>query len=130
MRLHILKATLTIGTVFAVCAVVGGNGANPQQNPGIADCPNVLVSCPDDVEGNSDLHVYASVSGLGLKYHWTVTWPRGFRKGRIKYGQGTPSLVISVSGRARSLTVTVKVAGLDKACGNEASCTTTIARKL
>ena len=130
MRLHILKAALTIGILFAVSAVVGGQGANLQQNPGIADCPpTVSVICPDDVEGNSDVRFDASVGGYKLKYHWTVTWPRGSRKGRIKSGQGTPSLVLFVPRRARgSLTVSVKVIGLDKACPNKSSCSTMIAR--
>jgi len=129
VRLHILKATLTIGILFAVSAVVGGQGANLQQNPpGIADCPTVSVSCPDDAKGNSDVHVYANVL-TNVKYRWTVIWPPGIRKGRIKSGQGTPSLVISVPRRARgSLTVTVKVAGLDMACRNDASCSTMIGR--
>ena len=129
MRLHILRATLIIGILFAVSAVVAGQGANLQQNPpGIGDCPTISVSCPDEIKGNSDLRVAANIL-RGLKYHWTVTWPRGFRKGRIKSGQGTPSLVISVPRRMRgSLTVTVRVTGLDKACRNEASCSTTVAR--
>jgi hypothetical protein len=132
VRLLMLKATLSIGILFAASAAVGGRGASRQQNPGIADCPTVAVSCPDNVEGNSDLHAYASVLGPGdkLKYHWTVAWPPGARKGRIKSGQGTPSLVISVPRRARgSLTVTVKVFGWDTACRNDASCSTEIGRK-
>jgi hypothetical protein len=84
-----------------VSGVVGGRGAGLPQSP-VADlCPPVAVSCPDNVDKNFELHAYASVSGAAdkLKFHWTVTWPAGVRKGRIKSGQGTPSLVVSVPRR-------------------------------
>ena len=127
-----LKPTLAVIVFLAASATIGGHATGFQDNPGIRDCPYISVSCPDTVDGNSDLHAatnFTSSAGYKLKYHWTVTWPRGVRKGRIKSGQGTPSLVVSVPRRARgSLTVTVKVTGLDPACGNEASCSTMIAR--
>jgi hypothetical protein len=117
--------------LVALSVAVGGRGAGRQQNPGSADCPTVASSCPDYVEGNSELHAYATVGGPGdkLKYHWTVTWPRGVPKGRIRSGQGTPSLVVSVPRGARgSVTVTVKVIGWDTACPNQSSCSTMIRR--
>jgi hypothetical protein len=129
VRLHILKATLSIAIVFAVSVMVGGRGTPRQHNQGIADCPTVAVSCPENVEGNSELHAYASFGGSGdkTKFQWTVTWPTGVRKGRIKSGQGTPSLVVSVPRRAHgSVTVTVKAIGWDPACPNESSCSTMI----
>ena len=123
-----LKPTLATLIFFAISGTIGGHGTNLQDNPGIRDCPTVSVSCPDEVHGNSDLHVAANVS-RNTKYYWTVVWPRGSRKGRIKSGQGTPSLVISVPRGARgSLTVTVKVTGWDKACPTESSCSTMIVR--
>jgi hypothetical protein len=124
-----LKPTLATVVFFAISATLGGHGTNSQDNPGIRDCPTISVVCPDNVfEENSDLHFYANVLP-SVKYHWSIGWVRGFRKGRIKSGQGTPSLVVSASGPARrGLTVTVKVTGLNKACRNEASCTTMIAR--
>jgi len=127
-----LKATLSIGILFAVSVTVGGRGACRQENPEIADsCPTVAVSCLDNVDENSELRAYASVGGPGdkLKFHWTVTWPRGVRKGRIKSGQHTPSLVVSVPRHARgSVTVTVRVSGWDPACPNKSSCSTMIGR--
>jgi hypothetical protein len=124
-----LKPTLATVIFFAILVPIGGHGTNLQDNPGIRDCPTISVVCPDNVfDENSDLHFYANVLP-NVKYHWSIGWVRGFRKGRIKSGQGTPSLVVSASGPARhGLTVTVKVAGLDKACRNEASCSTMIAR--
>ena len=124
-----LKPTLASVVFFAISAPIGGHGGYPQDNPGVADCPTILVDCPDNIfEKHSDLHFYANILP-NVKYHWSIRWVRGFRKGRIKSGQGTPSLVVSASGPARrGLTVTVKVTGLDKACRNEASCTTMIAR--
>jgi hypothetical protein len=123
-----MNKVITMGVIFTLSAAVGGRGANFQQNPpGIGDCPTVSVSCPEDGKANSILEVAANILP-DVKYHWTVTWPPGFRKGRIKSGQSTPSLVIYVPRRARGmLTVTVKVSGLDKACRNETSCSTTIA---
>ena len=131
VRLHFLKATLSIGVLVAVSFAVGGRGASRQQNPGIGDCPTVTVSCPANVDGNSELHAYAATMVMGgrdkLKFQWTVTWPPGVRKGRIRSGQGTPSLVVSVPRRARgSITVTVKVIGWDPVCRNESSCSTPI----
>ena len=69
-----MKATLSIGILFGVSVRVGGRAGCRQQNRGIADCPTVAVSCPDNVEENSELHAYATVGGPGdkLKYHWTV----------------------------------------------------------
>ena len=131
VRLHMLKATLSLGILFAVSTAAGGRGAKSPTKFGIDQCPAIAVSCPDRVEGNSDLHAYAGVAGStgnNLKYHWTVTWPSGTRKGHIKSGQDTSSLVIFIPRSARgSLTVTVRVAGLDKACRNDESCSTMIA---
>jgi len=120
-----LKPTLATVIFFALFATIGGHGTNLQDNPGIRDCPTISVDCPDNVfDENSDLHFYANVLP-NVKYHWSIGWVRGFRKGRIKSGQGTPALVVSASGPARrGLTVTVRVTGLDKACPNESSCTT------
>ena len=124
-----LKGTLATVCFFVIPSAGGGHGINHQANPlGIGECPIITVSCPEKVERNSDMRVGVSVnSGGKLKYHWTVTSPPGFR---IKSGQGTHSLVISVSGRAQgSFTASVKVDGLDKVCPNESSCTTILARK-
>jgi hypothetical protein len=127
-----LKAMLSVGVLFAVSVTVGGSDAWRGLSPEIADsCPTVAVSCPDNVDVNSELRAYASFGGPGdkLKFYWTVTWPRGVRKGRIKSGQGTPSLVVSVPPHARgSVTVTVKVTGWDPACPNKSSCSTMIGR--
>ena len=131
-RFHMLKATLSIGILLAVSVTVGGRGSCHQLDPEIADsCPSLAVSCPDNVDGNSELRATASAGGPGdkLKFHWTVTWPRGVPKGRIKSGQGTPSLVVAVPRHARgSVTVTVKVTGWDPACPNKSSCSTMIGR--
>jgi hypothetical protein len=127
-----LNATLSIIVLFVVSLAIGGRGTNYQQDPNI-NCPLVAVNCPDNVAGNADLHAYAKVTGSGrdkLKYKWTVFWPAGVPKGRIKSGQGTPSLVVSVPRRARgSVTVTVEVFGLDPSCRMDSSCSTVIGRK-
>jgi hypothetical protein len=131
MRLHPLKVTIGIGMLFVVSLAIGGRGTNHQQDPSIV-CPVVAVSCPDKVTGGAYLHVYATVTGSGrdkLKYNWTVTWPAAVRKGRIKSGQGTPSLVVSVPRRARgSVTVTVEVFGLDPSCRMDSSSSIVIGR--
>ncbi|HBB94135.1 MAG TPA: hypothetical protein DC054_01980 [Blastocatellia bacterium] len=109
-----LKSIFAAVIFFAISATTGGHGTNFQDNPGIRDCPTITVACPDNVfEENSDLHFSANILP-NVKYHWSIGWVRGFPKGRIKSGQGTPSLVVSASGPARrGLTVTVKVTGLD-----------------
>ena len=133
VRFHIVKVILIVGILFTVSAGGGGRGRGRQQNPGIADCPTVTTTCREKVSENSDAQAYAIVGGPAakLKYHWTVTWSPGTRRGRIKSGQGTPSLVVFVPRRARgSLTMTVKVIDWNNTgCPNESSCSTIIAPK-
>jgi hypothetical protein len=129
VRLPMQSRTLATIVFLVTSTTIGGHF---QDNPGIRDCPYVSVSCPDAVDAKSDLHAAANFTGSPssrIKYYWTVTWPSGGRKGRIKSGQGTPSLVVSVPRRTRgSLTVTVKVTGFDPACDKEVSCSTLLGR--
>ncbi len=127
---YCMLKTLALSSIILMSAIAVG-----QCSLGLAQekdiCPIIVVDCPDNVlDGNSDLvfqgHVGAALTKV--TYHWTVHWVRGVPKGRIKSGQGTTSLVVSASGRARhGMTVTFIVKGLDKSCGNQAFCTMPIA---
>jgi hypothetical protein len=84
-------------------------------------CPIVTVSCPTGDWTRGELvSVYAQVSGADsratLKYRWSVS------AGRIKSGQGTPSIRIDTSETAgQSVTATLYVGGL-AGCPLTASC--------
>jgi hypothetical protein len=99
-------------------------------------CEPISVACPETVDGYSDAKFQANITRAAssphskIRYFWFVDWPRGFPKGRIKSGQGTPSIVVSLPRRApNSLTAKVTVEGVSRGCPNTASCTTIIARR-
>src|SRR5437773_6657689 len=77
-------------------------------------CEPITVACPETVNEHSDIKFEAYVARAAssprskLNYHWSVGWVLGFRRGRIKSGQGTSSIVVSVPRPApSSLTVAV-----------------------
>ena len=91
------------------------------------ECPIVYVDCPDMACGTDDrpCTFTATVKGIEsdreLTYCWTVS------KGKIKSGQGTPSLTVDVGGKvAYGVTAVVEVGGLGEGCTDNASCTTAI----
>jgi hypothetical protein len=125
---------LTLVVLSPLCVRRGEcSFSTDRENPVNDQCPQLYVECPDDVfNEKSPLKFQARVSGTTpgqrLTYHWTVSWVRGFPKGRIKSGQGTSSIIVEASGPARKgLTVTVSVKGFPKGCGKQASCTIGIA---
>jgi hypothetical protein len=98
-------------------------------------CAVIHVECPDKVpDDGSDLvfRLYNRYppGEYKSKYRWRVRWARGVRKGRIKSGQGTDTLVVSARGPARKgVTATVTITGLPKECVHTASCTIGIATR-
>src|SRR5215813_3195906 len=95
---------------LAFCASVAA-----QENR-IADCPKILVSCPDSISGSHS--VFFAVNGVSManvRYVWTVL------AGTITQGQGTPTIRVAVRGD-RGITATVEVIGLPTTCVNTASC--------
>ena len=82
----------------------------------IADCPHVVVSCPDSINGSSSVSFTATVTPVpNVKYVWTVS------AGTITQGQGTATVTVAIRGD-RTLTATVEVIGFPAPCPNTASC--------
>jgi hypothetical protein len=95
------------------------------QTGGIADCPNIRVSCPDTDLGPR-LTFSATVSGADpsakLSFNWTVAG------GRIVGGQGTASITVETPEYGGTFVASVEVGGLPGPCANKASCTTSVIR--
>jgi hypothetical protein len=94
------------------------------RKPQPAQCPTIIVSCPDTVVADKPLIFTAHITGLDPKlkpvYRWTV-WG-----GTIVEGQDTSSLKIKYSGLCgHAVTARVEVEGLDPNCSKRASCTMT-----
>lgn len=94
------------------------------QAPKTFDCPTISITCPDAVESGKPLKFMAKVEGGKSKgettYNWTVD------KGKIKSGQGTPTIEVDLEGQDCKVTATVEVNGFDPSCPRSASCTTCI----
>ena len=125
----VLALMLTVNAVLGV-----GSRVTQQDFPREYPCAVIHVECPDSApDDGSDLvfQLYNRYppGEYKSKYRWKVWWARGVRKGRIKSGQGTDTLVVSARGAARKgVTATVTVTGLPKECNHTASCTIGIAR--
>ena len=134
------RSALTISKMLAIAAVllmsvVSGSEcslASTTANSQVDVCEPITVACPENVDVHSDINFKSFVTRAAssprstLQYHWSL---RGFPGARIKSGQGTSSIVVSVPRRAGSLTATVIVTGITKGCPNKATCTTVIARR-
>ena len=129
LKIIAIAATLLMFPVAATGCSLGSATAN---SPIDVVCETINVACPETVDEHSDINFQAAVARaagplLPLRYHWSL---RGVPKARIKSGQGTPSIVVSVPRRtAGRLTATVTVIGVKKGCNNRASCWTAIARR-
>ena len=107
--------TATNSTTVTVAAC---SGCVPPKPP----CPNISVSCPDNVELGAPITFNASVGGdSNVTYNWSVS------TGTISSGQGTSSITVDTAGLGgQSVTATVELGGLDPSCSRTASCTTGI----
>ena len=85
-------------------------------------CPDVSVSCPDNLASNS-ITFEAVVKGGDPAMKPSYTW--SISAGQIISGQGTSKLTVDTSERGgRSITATVLLGGVDPACTfPRASCT-------
>jgi hypothetical protein len=112
--------------VFLVILIAASMGARRTHAQGqrIGDCPVVLVSCPDSDTGPTLTFTANTVGGdpsIKLTFNWTLS------AGKITSGQGTPSISVDTSGfEGQTFTATVEVGGFDKACANQASCSTRV----
>ena len=77
-------------------------------------CPNVTISCPDQILSGQPITFRANVSGGSAQvnpiYDWTVT------EGRIIDGQGTPTITVDTAGQGGqgvTATLHLRVTGLD-----------------
>lgn len=78
-------------------------------------CPNVYITCPDQVELNQPVTFTSSLTGgsgnVTPNYNWTVS------TGRIIEGQGTGSIRVDTTGLAgQTLTATLSMAGYPMDC--------------
>jgi hypothetical protein len=106
---------LTFGVLLAV--LCGYASAQEKQPP---MCPTISISGPVGGEPNSEgfFTFDAEVSGTvpnGSTYNWTVS------KGSIIAGQGTPTMKVVADWKDGTLTATLEITGLPKACPNTAS---------
>jgi hypothetical protein len=116
-----------IYALFALALYVGVSFRLPPllqgaQDAPAAECPTVIVVCPDDMSGDTltySVRVEGGDSKRVISYKWAVSW------GKIKSGQGTTKVTVERPDRTEGFTVKVKVGGLPDGCGNEAACTTT-----
>jgi hypothetical protein len=130
LKILTIAATLLMSTVTATEGSLRLATANA---PIDAVCEPISIACPTTVDPQSNITFQVFVTRAAssprspLKYHWSV---RGFPRARIKSGQGTSSIIVSVPRRTpRSLTATVTVVqGITKGCNTKASCTTAIGR--
>jgi hypothetical protein len=83
-------------------------------------CPTILVDCPE--AGGPVVRFTAKVTrgvpaDAKSTFNWTVSG------GKITGGHGTPSINVDASGfGGQSLTATIEVGGIDRACSDKASC--------
>src|SRR2546430_7503903 len=100
----------------AILTLSASEAALPQE-PRIADCPVLVVACPDRIAPG--VKFVGSLSGAALE---KVNWKWSVVGGSIYSGQGTPSILVTPTSIS-SLTASVEVGGLPLLCGNKASCT-------
>ncbi|HKR59988.1 MAG TPA: hypothetical protein VJS64_09635 [Pyrinomonadaceae bacterium] len=86
-------------------------------------CPTTAVDCPTEVGIGAQI-TFTSRTAAGyppprLTFNWTVT------DGIIVEGQGTDTIKVDTRGvKAKSITATIEVSGIDPSCGRTASCST------
>jgi hypothetical protein len=105
------------------------SASQPLTQTEAVDCPVISVTCPAEDPG-VDSPITFSVTVTGgksiepLSYCWRVS------RGKIKKGQGTPSIEVEAEEADREgLTATVDVSGFDPKCAHVASCSTMIRAK-
>jgi hypothetical protein len=91
-------------------------------------CPNLSISCPENVEEGQSFVLSVSVSGgdpeLIPGYKWSLS------SGTIVKGQGTPTIEVVTSGlAAEQLKATVEVDGVPPECQRVSSCEVQIRKK-
>ena len=128
------RVAATLVLILASTTTLGSRSPVTYQDPlrqvpeyPCGEPPFVLrVECPDSYTPNSDLvfHAYTDYprDEYEIKFRWTIWWARGVRKGRIKSGQGSDTLVVSA--RHGKVTGIVRITGTPKECMHTASCTT------
>jgi len=83
----------------------------------IADCPDLVVECPDQIA--SEVNFVAHLNGVSPEL---VNWKWSVVGGSISRGQGTSAIVVHRLDMS-STTATVEVGGLPVRCESKASCT-------
>jgi hypothetical protein len=107
------RCTLSLLVVIATFSLVGPAAG---QEPRVADCPQIMASCPEWTNSQSIFFTATVRSVPNVRYVWTVS------SGTITQGQGTTAIRVRV-GDSRSITATIEMMGLPTECGNKASCT-------
>jgi hypothetical protein len=92
----------------------------PPPPPPPPACPEVRISCPDNVTEKAPVTFSATISGgtpgVAASYNWTVT------NGHILSGQGTSSITVDTAGLAgQSIGATVDVGGYGIPCPQSCS---------
>src|SRR5712691_7739909 len=113
----------TLFLLMLIAASMGAQRAYSQRQDLDKDpwiCPTIRVDCPDPA-GPIVRFTIAVSAGVPADAKFTFNWT--LSGGKITSGQGTPSITVDASGfGGQSLTATVEVGGIDRACPNKASC--------
>ena len=124
---HEVNVTVTDGkggkAVAALKVITVDAGCHPPPPP----CPEVKVSCPEEMEKSKPFIFSVLIEGEGKHYqppsfHWKLN------AGRIVKGQYESEIEATTTGANGfdKITATVKVGGFDPSCITTASCTTRI----
>jgi hypothetical protein len=91
-------------------------------------CPNIVVSCPDEIDKVANLRFSVAVSGgSGLvkpSYLWTIS------SGKMVRGEKESELEVAATEDEEEIRGTVFVGGYDSNCATIASCTSKIKTRL
>ncbi|MET0648594.1 MAG: hypothetical protein ABW208_18435 [Pyrinomonadaceae bacterium] len=110
---------LVLAITLASLAAQPIGGAAPRAR----QCPAVVVSCPDTVNGGEPATFAASVNNAPADAKLTFKWE--VSAGTISSGQGTTSITVDTTGLSGNqiVTATVEISGLPESCAKSASCT-------
>jgi len=124
---HEVHVTVTDGkggkVVAALTITTVDSGCDPPPPP----CPEVKVSCPEEMEKSRPFIFSVLIKGEGKRYqppsfHWKLN------AGRIVNGQYGPEIEVTTTGANGfdNITATVEIGGFDPACSMTGKCTTKV----
>src|SRR5215510_2018319 len=115
--------TAVSALLFLVITLTVASAERTGSSPlAFADCPELLITCPDEVPETGKICV-VKLRVEGVNPTTKLSYKTSVSSGEIVDGQGTSTLKVRFTEPEKSLTATVAVAGLPNDCGNTTSCT-------